>query len=146
MDDLFVTCLTLTHPLNRLLCKEIPWEWGKGCESAFKQLKQVLASPKVLAHYNPDLPLKLDCDASAYGVGAVISHQFPDGSERPIAYASRALTSAERNYAQIEKEGLSLIFGVKRFHKYLYGRAFTLVTDHKPLVSIFGSHKGLYHH
>ena len=79
-----------------------------------------MVSAGVLAHYDPVLPLKLDCDALAYGVGAVLGHVYPDGSERPIAYASRTLSAAERNYAQIEKEGLSLIFGVKKFHKYIY--------------------------
>lgn len=79
-------------------------------------LKSKLASAEVLAHYDPALPVKLDCDASAYGVGAVLSHQYADGSERPIAYASRTLSTAERNYAQLEKEALGLIFGVKKFH------------------------------
>ena len=134
---------TVTYPLNQLLCDGTPWVWDKGCEQAFMKLKQVLASSEVLAHYNQELPVKLDCDASAYGVGAVLSHTYPDGTERPIAYASRTLTCSEKNYAQIEKEGLAIIFGVKRFHKYLYGRHFTLVTDHKPLVTIFGSHEKL---
>ena len=134
---------TVTQPLNKLLCKGVPWRWSEACDSAFQKLKAALASSEVLAHYDPELPVKLDCDASAYGVGAVLSHTFPDGSERPIAYASRTLSAPERNYAQIEKEGLSLIWGVKKFHKYLYGRLFTLVTDHKPLLAILGSKKGL---
>ena len=106
-------------------------------------MKLKLGSAEVLAHYDPRFPLKLDCDASPYGVGAVLSHKYPDGSERPIAYASRTLSSAETNYAQIEKEALALIFGIKKFHKYHYGRKFTLVTDHKPLLAILGSKKNL---
>ena len=76
------------------------------------------------------------CDTSNYSVGAVLSHKMTDGSERPIAYASCTLNSSERNYSQLEKEGLSCIFGIKRFHNYLFGRHFELVTDHKPLLGL----------
>ena len=134
---------TLVYPLNRLLCKRTPWAWSKSCQQAFTKLKARLASTEVLAHYDMKLPLRLDCDASAYGVGAVLSHKFPDGSERPIAYASRTLSDAEKNYAQIEKEGLALVFGIRKFHKYIYGRHFTLVMDHKPLLAILGPKKSL---
>lgn len=134
---------TLVHPLNNLLCKGREWKWTKECQHSFDQAKQTLVSSKVLTHYSPDLPIRMAGDASAYGVGAVISHVLPDGTERPVAFASRTLSSSEKNYAQVEKEALSLIFGIKRFHYYLYGRPFTIVTDHKPLTAILGPKKGI---
>ena len=116
------------------------WKWTEACETAFCKLKEQLTSSAVLVHYDSTLPLKLDTDAhvSSYGVGAVIAHIMPDGSERPVAYASRTLTQSERNYSQIEKEALAIVFRVKRFNQFLYGRHFTLVTDHKPWTTILG--------
>lgn len=87
---------TVAQPLNKLLCKGVLWRWSEACDRAFKKLKTTLASAEVLAHYDPELQVKLDCDASAYGVGAVLSHTYPDGSERPIAYASRTLSAPEK--------------------------------------------------
>ena len=134
---------TTSYPLNQLLKKNVKWKWTAECEAAFHSLKEQLSSSAVLAHYDPSLPLKLACDASSYGVGAVISHEFPDGVERPVAYASRTLNRAEKNYPQIEREALAIVFGVKKFHQYVYGRKFILITDHKPLVTILGPRKGL---
>ena len=74
----------------------------------------------------------------------MLSHTKQDGKERPIAFASRTLNSAERNYSQIEREALACIFGVKRFHQYLYGRKFILYTDHKPLLTLFSPSRGMH--
>lgn len=134
---------TVLHPLNSLLQVKTEWRWTKSCEQAFMAAKQLITSEKVLTHYNPKLPLRLACDASPYGIGAVLSHKMKDGSERPIAFASRSLNKAEQNYAQIDREGLSLVWGVKKFNQYLYGKHFTLITDHQPLVAIFSPSKSV---
>lgn len=134
---------TLAHPLYRLLKQTTEWAWDESCQLAFKEIKAAMASPPVLAHYDPKRPLQLACDASQYGIGAVLSQKMTNGSVLPVAYASRTLSSAEKNYSQIEKEALALVFGVKKFHFYVYGRFFTLVTDHKPLQAIFGPKTGI---
>ncbi len=128
-------------PLYELLNKKKVWYWSKDCEDAVKKLKGTLTSETVLVHYDPNKELMIATDASPVGVGCVMSHRMADGSERPIAYASRSLTSAEKNYPQIEREALGIVFGIRKFHKYLYGREFTLITDNKPLTTIFAENK-----
>lgn len=129
-------------PLHRLLRKGVDWNWDEQCERAFIQIKQALMSTEVLAHYDPNKPLIVTCDASARGVGGVLAQPGAQG-ERPIAYASRTLTIAEKNYSQIHREALAIIFSVRKFHQYIYGRKFILRTDHKPLVSILGPQTGI---
>ena len=102
-----------------------------------------MISQKVLIHYDARKPLILVCDASPVSIGVVSSHQEDDGSERPIAFAWRTLTTAEQKYAQIEREGLTVVFEVTRFHEYIYGRHFTLVSDHKPLLTLFNERTGV---
>ena len=106
----------------------------------------MLSSKLLLTHYNPKLPIVVAADASTHGLGAVLLHIFPDASEKAVMHASRTLTPAERRYGQIEKEASALIFAVRRFHKFIYGRRFTLLRDHKQLLSIFGSNKGIPAH
>ena len=126
------------HPLYQLLSNKTEWLWSKECEIAFLWVKEVLLNKQVLVHYAPQTPLILSVDASPYGIGVVLSYLMEDGTEQPVEFVSRTLSSAEKNYAQIEKEGLAIIFGIKRFQLYLYEREVTLVTDHQPLARIFG--------
>ncbi|XP_042613167.1 uncharacterized protein K02A2.6-like [Cyprinus carpio] len=134
---------TVLAPVHKMLRKDAKWHWGGEQEAAFVQSKKMLQSVKVLVHYDPQKDVILSCDASPYGLGAVLSHKMPDGSERPIGFMSRTLNQAERNYSQLDKEGLAVMFGLQRFHKYLYGRKFTIVTDHKPLLSLFNELKSV---
>lgn len=132
-------------PLHSLLKKGVNWTWGDEQQGAFERIKSELASERVLAHYHPDLPTVVTADAGPAGLGAVLAQRQPDGTERVVAYASRSLNKAETNYAQIQKEAASIVFALKKFHHYLYGRTvpFTLRTDHKPLLSIFGKKRGI---
>lgn len=124
-------------PLYRLLQKDKKWSWGKEQQKSFDEVKRLLTSECLLVHYDPSKELILACDASPYGLGAVLSHRGPNGEEQPIAYASRSLGAAEKNYSQLEKEGLAIVFGVKRFHQYLFGWRFSILSDHKPFQHIF---------
>ena len=128
---------TLLAPLYQLLQKNFKWSWKAEQKKEFQEVKNLLISDRLLAHYDSSLELILACDASPYGVGAVLSHRYSNEEEKPIAFASRSLGAAEKKYSQLEKEGLAIVFGVKKFHQYLYGRRFTILSDHKPLQHIF---------
>lgn len=123
--------------LYRLLDSDSTWKWGEEQQLAFEILKTLLTSESLLVHFNPDAPLILSCDASPVGVGAVLARSDAQGREKPVAYASRTLTKAERHYAQIDHEDLAIVYGVRQFHQYLCGRVFRILTGHKPLLGIF---------
>nr|XP_029711531.1 uncharacterized protein K02A2.6-like [Aedes albopictus] len=139
----FENLSTVLYPLNNLLKNDVPFKWTKQCEESFRSVKNQMQSEKCLAHYSPDLPLILATDASPYGVGAVLSHLMPDGTERPIQFASQTLNRVQQNYMQVDKEAYAIIFGVKKFFQFLYGRKFMLITDNQAISKIFGEHKGL---
>ena len=111
--------------------------------SARKGLQQGEVSNFLWDSLDPNKEIRLAADASGYGVGCVLSHVMEDGSEKPIAFASRTLNEAEKNYSQLEKEALSIVWGIKKFMFYLEGRNFTLITDHKPLTTIFHPEKAV---
>ena len=134
---------SLLSPLYRLLKKNVPWQWTKTEDDAFRKLKDALCSTEVLAYYSPDQPLVLQTDASGVGLGAVLLQRNGNGDLLPVADASRTLTKAECNYSNIERESLALVFGTSRFRQYLLSRSFTLETDHHPLVKLFGMREGV---
>ena len=108
-------------PLYNLQCKNTRWSWTAKEDVAFHVAKKAMQANSPLVHFDDTKPLVLTCDGSPYGIIAVLSHTMEDGSNRPLAFASRTLTVAEKKYAQLEKEGLAIVFGTKRFHNYLYG-------------------------
>ena len=132
---------TLTGPLRQLTKKNAPWNWNKKAKDAFDCLKTILSIDTVLAHYDPSQQIGTSCDASASGIGAVLFHRFQDGGGRHISNASKTLTDAQGRYSQIQKEALAIIFALKKFHQYICERNFILVTDHKPLLALFGPTK-----
>ena len=128
-----------TKSLRDLLAKNNCWTWGEPQQTAFKKIKQQLSSSPVLAICDPKKETTVAADPSSYGLGAILTQIQSNGTCKPIAFASQALTSTEVKYAQIEKESLALTWGCKRFCDYLIGKPFHILTDHKPLVSLLGS-------
>ena len=126
---------TMTAPLTDLTKSKFPnkLSWGPEQESAFNSLKEVLCSDPVLRLPDGDREFILRTDASDVGVGAVLLQSHPDGVFL-VAYLSRKLTRAERNYAVIKRECLAIVWAIGKLQTYLYGRSFVLQTDHRPLV------------
>ena len=123
----------LASTLAPLLQKDKHWLWGEAQKKAFDEARKQLTSDKLLVHYDAPKELLLSCDASPYGIGAVLSHCNTRGQENPIVFASCSLSKSEQKYAHLDKEGLGIVFGVRRLHPYLFGRHFTI----KPLQRIF---------
>lgn len=116
---------SIAFPLNRLLHKDVPFNFDAKCKAS-----------------NPRRTT-LAVDVSPTGVGAVLRHEFSDGIERPIQFASQTLNETQRRYSQVDKEAYAVIFGVKKFFQYMYGREFILITDNKTISQIFAPDKGL---
>ena len=119
------------EPIRALTRKDTPFVWSTECESAFDTLKRNLTESPCLAYFDVPKEVVIQVDSSKHGTGAVLLHEG-----RPIEYASRALTLSERNWAQIEKGALSVLFGHEGFDQYTYGRPVKVENDHKPLAAI----------
>lgn len=120
---------SVLEPLYEVERNSAAFEWSRNCESAFCEGKQMLLKSGTLVHYDLSKPRIVSSDASPYGVGAVLSH-LVNNVERPVMFVSSTLSKSEQNYSQLHKEALAIIFAIKKFHTYIYGRKFLLHTDH----------------
>ncbi|UYV65863.1 hypothetical protein LAZ67_3005743, partial [Cordylochernes scorpioides] len=123
----------LRAPLNKLLKKDVKWNWDQDCQQAFTTLKESLTSKPVLHLYQVGLPCRLYCDASTQGIAGILKQVHPDGQVHPVQYFSRALRAHERNYTVSELECLAIVESVDKFRIYLTGIKFTIYTDHQAL-------------
>ena len=124
---------TICEPLLKLPCKDATWTWQSEQEAAFKKIKELVTAAPVLQFYDVNKEVTIQCDASSSRLGALL---IQDG--HPIAYTSKALTTTERNYAQIEKECLAVVFACTKFDQYIYDRiVITIHKDHKTLETVF---------
>ena len=128
-----------TMPLRDLLSSKNEWHWGQAQEESFSRLKKEMTQAPVLAHYCSEKETIISADASSYGFGAVLLQIQEDDTKKPIAYASRSMTSTEQRYAQIEKEALATTWACEKFADFVLGKEFLIETDHKPLVPLLGS-------
>lgn len=121
-----------TYNLRQLTKKNVVWDWKTVHDVEFNHLKKLLMSRPVLEYFDEKMPIIPSLDSSRNGLGAVL---IQNGG--PVCYTLKTLTESQCNYAQIEKEALAIVFGVQRFHQYLYGRFFVVKSDHKRLAAIF---------
>ncbi|UYV73397.1 hypothetical protein LAZ67_10003041 [Cordylochernes scorpioides] len=124
----------LRAPLNELLKKNSRFIWTEECQRSFEGLKEALCSKPILQLFNPSLATHIYCDASTSGIGAVLKQEYPDGTQKPFTYFSRALRGAESKYTITELELLAVVETCKRYHPYISGSHVIVHTDHKALI------------
>jgi len=123
---------TITAPLRNLLKSDVPWHWEAEQKQAMSRIKEVLTSTPTLKLFDSSVPVTIQSDTSAYGIGACLMQ-----NGHPVAYVSRSLSDTESMYAVLEKELLAILFAATKFHHYIYGTTVTVQCDHKPLEQIF---------
>ena len=130
---------TLTAPLRELTVKNTKFEWKPVHKKAFEAIKQAIQKDCIMHYYNPKQRTVLTVDASPVGLGAILSNVDAQGNIHNLAYASRSLSKVEQKYSQTEREALAVVWGCEKFHLYLVGTKFTIVTDHKALEIIYNT-------
>lgn len=135
----FIPCYaSVVEPLRALLRKNADFKWTDSAQAAFTHIKELIATSPALTLFDPALPTLVTTDACDYGIGAVLT-QMHGHTEKTVAFASRALTDCERKYSIIEKEALACVWAAERWRTYLWGRHFTLRTDHSPLTALLST-------
>ena len=134
----FSPCLAeISAPFKEICRQDVEFELTESVRVAFSRTKEEISKNVILPYFNPKSETTLQTDASKKGLGVVILQ-----NSKPVMFASQALTGAEKNYQNLERECLATIWGMEKFHYFLYGKKFTLQTDQKPLVSIYKKHGG----
>ena len=127
----------------QIVSKGCKWTWGRKQKKALRAPKSTLQDDSLLVHYDKSKSLVLACDASQYGLRTVLSHVMEDGKDMLVVYTFRTLTLAEKNYSQMEKQRIAIMFGTKKFHNSLFGRHFSIESDHPALSHLFNETKGV---
>lgn len=122
-------------PLQLLLKKDVGWLWTETHDNVFRNIKDKISKAPILQNFNVRLPIVIQCDASQDGLGCCLLQ-----NGKPVCFASRSLTSSERNFSQIEKELLSIVWATRKFHYFIYGHKVTVLNDHKPLECLLKKH------
>eukprot|EP00794_Sanderia_malayensis_P014624 gene14624-16139_t len=128
----------VASPLHRLLQKDVKFEWNNNCQESFEDLKEQLISSPILGFPDTNKDYVLYTDASDVGIGAVLTQKDKDGAEKVISFASKAFSSAEKNWTTTEKEAFAVVWALQYFHPYVYGRHVLVFTDHRALQWIKG--------
>ena len=123
---------TITEPLRRLTRQDVSWSWGEEENRALNQVKQALCESATLAYFDTSKTSEILVDASPVGVAGLISQEG-----KPVCYASRALSPVEQRYSQTEREALAIVWACEHFDIYIRGSQFKVITDHKPLTTIW---------
>ncbi|GBC09217.1 hypothetical protein RclHR1_00870008 [Rhizophagus clarus] len=127
---------TIAKPLIELTKKEVDFNCSDECQKSFNELKRILVKNPILAHSDFNKEFILITDASAVGLGAILSQKNDEDKEVVIAYASKSTNSNERNYPITDLECLAIIWAVRHFHKFLINNKFKIITDHAALKSL----------
>ena len=130
---------TLTAPLRELTTKNARYEWTSVHQQAFESIKRAIQKDCIMHFYNPEQQTQLTVDASPVGLGAILSNMDSQGNVHNVAYASRSLSIVEQKYSQTECEALAVVWACERFHLYLAGTRFTVITDNKALEIIYSA-------